>query len=213
MKGSVESWLGRNLVGVIAAVLVFAGLVLLAVTLAPEFSDGAKAAFMFALSGALSVAGFFAARRSRNGFTLALLGCGASSLFISIMVAHLVFQLMNAVFAYIFLLAWIVGCLAVSHAVRSAFLSIVVQIGLGASLVLGYGGELDGGRLALLVGYQLAATAVLVGSSLRGERGMYRESVVSALALSVRRMQTGRLIILLTRNALTLPLGRSVRVS
>ena len=49
MKGSVESWLGRNLVAAIAAVLVFAGLVLLAATLAPELPDAVKAAFMFVL--------------------------------------------------------------------------------------------------------------------------------------------------------------------
>ena len=185
MKGTVESWLGRNLVAVIAAVLVFAGLVLLAATLAPELTDAAKAAFMFVLSGALAAGGFFAARRRKNGFTMALLGCGASSLFISIMVTHLVFGLFGIVSAYALLLAWMIGCLAVSRVISSVLLRIVVQLGLAASLVLGYGSEVDGERLALLVGYQLAATVVLVGGNMRVVRGMYCETLASALALSV----------------------------
>ena len=199
MKGSFEEWVGRKAIGVIAAVLVFAGFGYLAAAFVPQLSDVAKVIIMFALSGTLFVSGAFMSMRRRNGFTSALLGCGAASLFISILATHLYFNMVGDAVAFGLMLAWLAGCLAVLRVTRSLMLDIVMQLGLMASVLIGYSYSYDTMRLALLVGYQLCATALVVGGNLMFLRKMYLPSLMLSLSLSVLcgMMVDGRVDILL----------------
>ena len=110
----VESWIGRNALGVMASVLVFLGLVFLGVTFVPQWPDWVKVASMFALSCVLVGVGGVLSWRHKNGFTSALMGCGAGSLFISVFLTHLYFGMLGEVQAYALLLGWMALCLALA---------------------------------------------------------------------------------------------------
>lgn len=181
----MENWIGRNAIGVIASVLVFLGLVFLGVTVVPQLSDHMKVAAMFLLSAALTVGGSIVAIRRRNGFTCALMGCGAGSLFISVFVIHLFFGMIGEVTAYGLILAWMVMCLALVRKTESLLLSVVVQLGLAISVCLGYYSGAYDGKLALMLVYQVAAGFIVVGGNLVFYRKAYRSSLVLALALCV----------------------------
>ncbi|MBR0405395.1 MAG: DUF2339 domain-containing protein [Eggerthellaceae bacterium] len=85
-RESAEMWLGKNAASVIAAILVFIGLVLLGSAVFPQLSDGARVAVMFGVSGTLAAAGCLLELRKGNGLTLALMCCGMASLLISTVV-------------------------------------------------------------------------------------------------------------------------------
>ena len=184
-KASSEEWIGRNAVGVVASVLVFLGLAAFGIAVATQFDDSLKVAFMFTLSGLLAVAGSAMAMRRRNGFTCALMGCGMGSLFISVLVTHLHFGMIEEIVALGLSLVWMVACLALMRKTESLLLAIVLQLGLTCSVCLGYAGELDGGKIAFIVAYQLAASIIVVVGNLMFYRKMYRASLLTALSLGV----------------------------
>lgn len=181
----MENWIGRNAIGVLASVLVFLGLVFLGATFIPQLSDMAKVALMFSLSGVLTIGGSALAVARKNGFTTALMGCGVGSLFISVLVTHIYFGMLGEVAAYALILAWMMLCLALVRKTQSLLLAIVLQIGLAISICLGYGSSMADGRLALLLGYQLAASVIVVGGNMLFYRRMYHSSLVLAIALSI----------------------------
>ena len=185
MKASFEGWVGRNAIGVVAAVLVFAGLGYLAAAFIPELTDGAKALVMFACSTAIFLAGVVLSTRRRNGFTSALLGCGAASLYASILATHLYFGFIGDAAALGLVLVWLVGCLAVVRMTRSITLDVVMQVGLAGSILLGYSGDVDGARLALLVGYQVVASALVVVGNVMFMRRMYLPSLLLSLVIGI----------------------------
>ena len=184
-KRDIELWLGRYAVSVIAAVLVFLGAAYFAIALIPHLSDAAKMAVMFAASIALTAVGSVLAIRRPNGFTLALMGCGAGSLFISVLVTRLYFGMLDELAALALILAWMLMCLALIRKTQSLMLDIVLQLGLAVSVCVGFAGDFDAGKLWLLVGYQLVASAIVVGGNLMFYRKMYRSSLVLALSLSL----------------------------
>ena len=185
MKASFEGWIGRNAIGVVAAVLVFAGLGYLAAAFIPELTDGAKAFVMFTCSTAIFLAGVVLSARRRNGFASALLGCGAASLYASILATHLYFGFVGDAAALGLVLVWLVGCLAVVRMTRSITLDVVMQVGLAGSILLGYSGDADGARLALLVGYQVVASALVVVGNVMFMRRMYLPSLLLSLVIGV----------------------------
>ena len=199
-RGDVESWIGRNVLSVVAAVLVLLGLVLLGATVIPQLNDGAKVAVMFALSITLAVTGSALAIRHRNSFTSALMGCGMGALFVSVLATHMYFGLLNEFAAYGLVLAWMVLCMVLLYKTESMLMGVVVQLGMVASICMGYHDFVSQDRLALLLGYQLAASAIVVGGNLllfkrasnqqteasaETFRALYRCSLYVALALSL----------------------------
>lgn len=82
-RESTELWLGKYVASIIAAVLVFLGLVLFGDAVLPQLSDEARLVIMFAVSGSLAAVGSVLELRRGNGLTLALMCCGILSLFAS----------------------------------------------------------------------------------------------------------------------------------
>ena len=182
---NLEELLGRSAIGIVASVLVFAGLALFGANVIPQLPDTLKVALMFAVSGMLAVTGSLLAMLRRNNFTLALMGCGMGSLFISVIATHVYFGLIGEIPAYGLILAWMAACLALMRKTDSLLIAIVLQLGLACSVCLGYGSSLEGGKLALVVGYQVAASTVVVGGNLLFCRKLYRTSLFLALCLGV----------------------------
>lgn len=183
-KRDMELWIGRNALGVVAAALVFLGIAYFAVAFIPLFADEAKVALMFSLSIAVTVVGSLLTMRKENGFTTALMGCGAGSLFISVLATHLHFEMLSEAPAFALLLVWMVMCLLLVRKTQSLLLDIVLQLGLAVSVCLGFSSGLGEGKLWLLVGYQLVASVIVIGGNLMFCPRMYRSSLLLSLALS-----------------------------
>ncbi|MDR1088349.1 MAG: DUF2339 domain-containing protein [Coriobacteriales bacterium] len=154
--------MGRTIAGIIAAVLVFLGLVFLGLLVVPTLTDDLKVSAMFSISLLLWLAGFLLIRRIKNGFTLALLGTGLGAVFISILVTHLFFGMLSAAPAYLLLLAWLALSLVVTKLFDSVSLSVIAHIGMVFSVIAGYLNASSVDTLYLLLAYQAAATVLLV---------------------------------------------------
>ncbi|MBE6466645.1 hypothetical protein [Denitrobacterium detoxificans] len=184
-SAGAEEVLGRNVTAILASVLVFAGLLLLGVTMIPLFDDVMKVAFMFTLSGTLAVAGSLLAIFKRNPFSSALMGCGMGSLFISIFATHVYFGMLSELPAYALLLLWMAVCMVLIWKTDSLLLAITLQVGLALSVCAACGSNFSGEKVALLVGYQAIASVIVVGGNMLFYRKMFRTSLFIAVCLSL----------------------------
>ena len=180
-----ESFIGKVLISVAAASLVFIALILLALDKGTAIPDEVRILSIFLLSGLILSAGLFLGRKSRNNFTFALTGCGSGAIFISILLTHLLFERINDVTAFVLLFFWMVFSLFLSKKTDSLLLSVIAHIGMVFSICFAFSLGLSDEKLILLLAYQFASSAVLILGNLFGYRRTYHAGLLVSLALTV----------------------------
>ncbi len=166
---SFENLFGTRVLGVLAALLIFAGLIFLGVLVAPMLTDQIRCASLFVLSAGLTAAGLVTSARNRSPFSQALLGCGLGSVFVSLLLTYLYFGYLTDASASVLLLVWLVACVLLSIRQRSVVLSVVAQAGMAISTCFAYSRGVELGQLPLLVGYQLAACLIAVFGCIKSQ--------------------------------------------
>lgn len=171
-KPTFENVLGTRVLGIMAALLVFAGLVFLAILVVPTLSDEVRCAAMFVLSIALAVGGTVTTMRKKSPFSLALLGCGMGSVFASLLITYVYFGFLTEAPTMALMLAWLALCMLLAKRNQSATLVVVAQIGMAISVCFAYVRGMEVGQLPLVLAYQIAACVIVVFGCLKSlERG------------------------------------------
>ena len=182
---SYEAIVGKNIVGIVASVLVFLGLIFLGFLVTPYLNDTVKIILMFAISSALAAAGYLLNRRYANNFTKTLLGTGCGAFFIAIQITHLYFNAINDVAAFSMLLVWIAGSLFMTRQSQSLLVGIVAHVGMIFSVCSGYLVGMSDDRVLLLLGYQLVSTVLIVAGNVLWFKKLYRFGLFASLSLTV----------------------------
>jgi len=185
VKKSAENIFGRNILGIVASVLVFLGFVFLGFLVVPNLTDTIKIILMFLLSAALTVGGFMLNRRFSNNFTKALLGTGCGAFFISILLTHLYFHVLGDLAAFGLLLVWIAASLFISRQTQSLLVGIISHVGMIVSVCAGYMAGMSDDKVLLLLAYQLVSTVLIVGGNILCCKKMYRFGLFASLALTI----------------------------
>ena len=129
--------IGRAILPVCAAGLIFLSLVFFAMLVLPYLSQGVKMVLMYTVSAAITLAGgILVAHDRRNKAFLGLLGCGMGAWYLSLFLSDFYFHAINDGILYLGLLVWAV-VLCVLSRLRSNLFLIIGQIGVGISLILG----------------------------------------------------------------------------
>lgn len=158
----VENIFGKNIMGVVACILIFIGLISLASLIYGRLSDGVKMAAMFLLSGGFLAAGLFLGRETKNTFSKLLLGCGVGGMYISIVATRLVFQFSTNITMYGLLLFWIIGVLYLTNRYgHSNVFRLICQIGVGFSVFLGKLTEVTMLEAALLTVFAVVTFTII----------------------------------------------------
>ena len=161
---NLEGWLGGKLVGVLAALLVLAGLALLGAAFIPELPDVAKAALITLFALGLTAAGTLLVQRHRNVFTCALLACGMAAFFVAIVAAYAYFGLITHTAALVAAGAWMAVTAALLALTRSWALDLVMLVTTGiagVSALEGTGGQPGFAAAFFLVAAYCAALSLL----------------------------------------------------
>lgn len=182
---SAEAWIGRNLIGIAASLLIFAGLIFLGVFAYDYLTDFLKMTIMFSISLIITLLGVFFNSKRSNAFTLALTGCGTGSMFISIMLTHLYFDFIGDITAFTLLAVWLAGTLYLAKRVNSISISVIAHIGMIFSICFAYGAVLNDEKLAIVLIYQAVSTAVILLGNIICFRRTYRFGLIASLLLSV----------------------------
>jgi hypothetical protein len=121
----IEKKIGQRLFGILAAVMIFGGLIYLAVQYYEYITDSMKIIFMFAASGAVTLFGYVRSRRDKNGFTLAVTACGEGMFVVSILLSKFYFHLYNDVAVFASLALWFITCLLLAKSLKTNTLNFI----------------------------------------------------------------------------------------
>ena len=182
---SLENVLGTRVLAILAALLVFAGLVFLAILVVPSLSDQVRCAAMFVLSGAITVAGLAVNARKKSPFSQALLGCGLGSVFVSLLVTYLYFGYLTDAPAAVLLLLWLAATTFLAMRQKSVALSVVAQLGMAISVCFAYWHGIEQGQTPLVVGYQLMSCVIVVAGCLRSSERWRAAGAFVPMAVSL----------------------------
>lgn len=183
--GSMENWVGRNVLGIAASILFFVGIIVFAVWIYNSIPEPVKIFLMYFISAGITAAGILLAARRRNHFTLILTGCGCGLLFISILLTRAYFGRLNDPAAFTLLLIWLIAALILAKGLNSTLISMVAHAGMGISLCFAYGMALSEEKLPMLLVYQAASIAVILVGNMICCKRTYRFGLFLSLGISL----------------------------
>lgn len=184
-KRSLESFFGRNVIGIAASILIFIGLVFLGTLIYQNITEAMKVIFMYSLSISITVFGIFLTLKKRSNFSLILSGCGSGSLFISIMLTHVHFELIGASIAYSILLVWMIATLFIARKLESTLLSIVAHLGMAISISAAFIVGLNDETLIPILIYQAASIIIIILGNILCCKKTYNFGVFVSLVMTI----------------------------
>ena len=125
-KRDIEGKVGKTVMGILASVLIFVSLVLFAKMIYKYIPDGAKVGLMFAVSLCVAVVGIvkMSDKAKYNVLFTSLAGCGVGAVYISSMLTHFVFGMINQLTLMIFVLVWLAATLVLAKFKSEVFVYI-----------------------------------------------------------------------------------------
>jgi len=182
---TMENWLGKRVFGIIAAVLIFIGLIYLGTLIYDKLGDLGKIALMYLFSFAMTAAGVALVKKTRNYFTFALAGCGCGALFISTLMAHIYFGKIPDYTAFSILLGWTAAMMLLSRLMKTSLFSAIAHIGMAISLCFAFSSGMSYEKLGLILVYQWVGIAVIVAGNFFFCRQTYLPGLLASFALTL----------------------------
>ena len=132
-----EKLFGKNLMGIFASVLIFISLIIFATLILPHLTNTMKMIAMYLASAAVLTAGLLLHRRNReNLFYIAIIGCGAGSLYLSLLLTNLYFKVIGDLVLYLLILVWAVFVRYLTK-IKNLVFNIIGQAGILIASILG----------------------------------------------------------------------------
>ncbi|MBQ4382037.1 MAG: hypothetical protein II794_04790, partial [Oscillospiraceae bacterium] len=186
-----ESFIGRYGIGVLASVLIFAGLISFIYTFWDKIPDLAKYVGILVLGLGVTYAGMALRKRfmAAEPFFSILIGIGLGVTFIDITAGGRVWLPQTDLTQLVILglmVLWQLNGFFVNSRVKSSVLYVVLYLGVWAGIALAYEAVSKGGFNPLPMLYTLAAAAIGVGAWLRYKLPVLRHlSILTAVAVAV----------------------------
>lgn len=156
-KGDLEANIGKNVMGILASLLIFIGIASFVVFVFQDMSEILKCALMWVFSFGLLGLGLWRVEKSKNGFSLSLSGCGIGAVFISILLSYFYFNFLTSqLLLFGLLVGWSAIVLLLSKRYESDIFVIISYIGFYIALLLGAWSDM------VLVGDPVNTVAIMV---------------------------------------------------
>lgn len=132
-----EKIFGKNLMGIFASILIFISLVIFATLILPHLTDAMKMLAMYIASAAVLSAGLLLHKKNKeNLFYIAIIGCGIGSLYLSLLLSNLYFEVIGDLALYGLILLWAVFVKYLTK-IKSLVFNIIGQAGILIASILG----------------------------------------------------------------------------
>lgn len=162
-KKDWEKTIGKFLMGIFGAVLIFISIVLFAAVVFPKLGDGVKQVCMYTVSLAFLAAGLLRLKKdAKSYFNQAVTGCGFGGFYISLLISAFYFHSINEFVLFGGVFAWAVAICLFSK-VKSVIFKVIGWVGIDLSVILGCTlciEQQDTARLFWLIGFFLITAAV-----------------------------------------------------
>ena len=131
-----EANIGKNIMSIIASILIFIGLGSFIVLIYDSMPDFIKIMLMYLFSFGLTGFGFYKTTKRKNTFSTALTACGIGSTYISLLMSLVHFEILNNITFFILLAVWAIVSLTLERRIKSSVFSIIGTIGISISVSL-----------------------------------------------------------------------------
>ena len=132
-----ENWFGKNMMSVIASVLIFISIIIFSTIFYPSLTDEIKVISMFVFSFGLSAFGYFGVKKNnKDGFKLAIMACGIGCIFVSLLVTRIHFEMLTDGILLVCVLLWAAMVGYLSKYSNTLFV-VIGQIGVVITLYIG----------------------------------------------------------------------------
>ena len=133
----METAVGKTIMGIAASLLIFISLVLFAKLIIPHLTDTIKLVLMYMVSIGITTLGLIKFNKNRDSVLfLSISACGIGSLYISLFLSNVYFNVYNEIVLYVLLFLWAVGVCVLSR-LRSEVFHIIGQAGILISVFHG----------------------------------------------------------------------------
>lgn len=133
---NTEDIIGKNVMGVVASILIFIGLSSFIFLTLGDLSDIMKSVILNIVSLCFVFVGFRMMRKP-NALSYSVLSCGIGSVFISLLLSGLYFNVVNELVLFLLLLIWCGISWKLTECYNSSIFFSIVSIGYYTSLILG----------------------------------------------------------------------------
>ena len=134
---NMENVFGKNVIGVVASILMFIGVFAFGTLVLTSMPDIAKVIGMFLLSAGVLAFGMFLNKKNPTVFSTIVTGCGTGLFFISIFLTHLYYHMIGDIATFTLIFLWAVGVSVLSKRCKMPSLSYIALAGCVISSILG----------------------------------------------------------------------------
>lgn len=129
-----EHWFGKNMMSIIASVLIFISIIIFSTIFYPSLTDEIKVLAMFLFSFGLTGFGYLGVKKNnKDGFKIAVMACGLGCIFVSILVTRIYFEMIDDGMVLIAVILWSAVVCFLSRYSNTLFITIG-QIGVVITL-------------------------------------------------------------------------------
>ena len=136
-KKDLEDTIGKSFMGIFASILIFISIIIFATVLVPLLTDSIKILAMYLFSLGLTAFGMKKlSKNNKNKLYLSITGCGVGSLYISLLLSNIYFEIINDLTLYFFILIWAIFVAYLSR-LKSQIFKIIGQCGITIAILFG----------------------------------------------------------------------------
>lgn len=132
-----EAAFGKYIIGALASLLVFVAAISLIALVWDTMSGQVKLLLLVLIGLVLTIIGFMRVKKHKNAITAIILGTGSGLLFISILAAHMAFNLISSTSAFMLAGIWALFFILSYKYTQTFFTTIISYIGSFIAMVMG----------------------------------------------------------------------------
>ena len=180
----LENIIGKTIMAIVSAVLLFFGLFAFAPVILPMISDEIKVLLMFFVSGIITGVGYRMFKKDRtNKFNTVVMGCGFGAIYISLYLTAGYFNLMNEYALYTLIIIWSFVMLKLSDGDKG--LKILNYVGIFISIMFAAIAKNNIPQIMVLLYVIIIESIFVIYELIKNKKIQVEDSIMIALSLYV----------------------------
>ena len=159
---NLETLLGKYIMGIVASVLIFFGLILFGILIYRNFTDTLKMIALYGISMLLLTLGLLLNRKKDGPFFMSLIGCGLGAFFTSLILTYSYFHRINYITLYVLLVLWATAVLFTAHYYHSQMITVIGQLGVLIASLFGLWATNTSMEFLLIASYIVVGTLMFL---------------------------------------------------
>lgn len=181
---NMENMVGKNVIGIVATILIFIGIIAFGTLVFTSLTDGIKIFSMFFASFAVSAFGLWREKKNPSVFTNCLSGCGIGMIFISIFITHLYFGAINDIVTFVLVFLWSIAVSVISKKFKLQSLAYIALTGCIISSIFSLMYGITVNKFVEITIYHILTFVLLIIAN-KDNKALFQSSSMASIVLNI----------------------------